>query len=393
MNGVRLNREWFDYSEGSRETKVNFVLDRLLALTNKNSITSIIIPNFLQRVFPRDSTHAVTVKWTQESKKLAGVLSQYPHLTHLDLSRNKLEWVQLLQIVTQRTPVQWRCTALTHLDLHSCDILDHGGLDYVARVLEQWQCEKLTYLNLAHNCSYNIFQNWAPILEPLTELRHLNLNTNFMKERSSTVAHGLRRCTTLTHLEMHDNHIGAKGMEILAPVLQGCPELTHLMLGNNQIGNAGADHLAGVFSTCTKLVHVHLGGGNGIYITALCALSVLAHLDVEFTQMEDGGAENLAEYLPQYTALTNLSIAGNAITEVGTRNLLPALSQCTKLVGLDMRSNWIRTAAEDLVNTCLQLATDKTKFELNINACDVPFEMIEEIHQRRRDTTLDLKCM
>ena len=424
LHTIQLSKLWLDYSEGSPETKVNFILDQLMKRTNKNSITSIIIPNCLQRVVPRFASRADRTPWTQESAKLASVLSQYPNLTHLDLSENNIHWIELLQIVTSSNPVSWECTSLTHLDLQSCDIFYNGGLDMVTRILAQWKCEKLTHLNLANNNIYNIFQTWTPLLQQFTELRHLNLNTNFMNERSSTVADGLSRCTTLTRLEMHDNHMQAEGMRSLAPVLQRCPELTHLMLGNNQIGNDGADHLAGVFSICTKLVHVHLGGGNRIEVTvqniflsslsrctlithldlsctilhvegtrllaqALCPLSVLADLNLDFTQMTDGGAQNLATYLPQYSALKKLGIAGNSITAAGTTHLIPAMLQCSKLMSLDIRANQIGTAAQDLVTTCLQLTNDSNKFELNISFNDLDWQFDQQLEHRCRGTQLD----
>jgi hypothetical protein len=225
---------------------------------------------------------------------------------------------------------------------------------------------------------------------------------------------------------MHDNHMQAQGMSSLAPVLKRCTELTHLMLGNNQIGNEGAEHLAGVFLKCTKLVHVHLGGGNRIEVTvqnnflsslsrctlithldlsytilsnaegtkllaqALCALSVLADLELSWSQMADTGAENLAIYIPQYSALTNLSLEGNSITAVGTTHLLPALSQCTKLLSLSMRANQIGTAAEQLVTTCSEWAKHKPKFKLEISFNNLDWDLVRKLEQQCRNTKLDL---
>ena len=57
-----------------------------------------------------------------------------------------------------------------------------------------------------------------------------------------------------------------------------------------------------------------------------------------------------------------------------------------------MRANDVRTAAEALVDTCLQLAADKTKFELDITLNDVVFETIQELQRRCANTTLDLAC-
>ena len=80
----------------------------------------------------------------------------------------------------------------------------------------------------------------------------------------STLEHVLGQCSSsIRHLSLSDNQIGAEGAGSLAGVLGQLPSLAHLNLDCNKIGEEGAGRLAEVLGQCSSLAHLDLSR-NGI---------------------------------------------------------------------------------------------------------------------------------
>lgn len=417
--GYRLNKVWWATHEGSDQTKVNFILDELLKKAPETTIQSIILPGMIRNE-----------SFREEAAKLATVLSHCPELTHLDLSRNNMDWWALTQQEDHWTEIPWRLTNLTHLDLNDCN-LNYAGLRIIDRILSQWNCAQLTHLNLKNNKLLGANGEWPTLLHKFTELRHLDLGMNYIGEgQMQCIEAGLRECTTLTHLDLSQNQLAPDGYQVLARVLLKFPGLTHLVLASTVLNDEGVGHLNPVFRQCTELLHLNISGNNihpetlpiffqdlsnctslthlnlsfgssydyelthgstGIIAHALCSFPVLAELNLGYAAMKAQGARELAGYLPQYTALTHLRVGGNNIGEEGTLALCEVLPQCKKLSSLDMSANQIGTHAHNIVDTCMKMPAASRKFELNLVNNDITEKRQQELTTRFHGTGLVVK--
>ena len=406
-----VNKVWWAACQDSLEKKQNFVLDQLSKQSERNIITSIIVPECL----PSNSIDA--------SKKLAEVLSHCPDLTHLDLSQNRIEWHQLYQAQNEWNSATWRCTSLTHLDLNHCSMF-YEGLRTLHRILAQWKCEKLAFLDLGGNKLLGA--DFKELLQQFTELRHLNLSTNCIDEnQTQKIAEGLNTCTTLTHLDLSANHFGVTGMQNLAPVLRQCSQLTHLVLSGTRLNTAGVQCLHGVLSGYRNLLHINLASNeikfadmSGLlnslqYCNALAYLNLswntfdcrdtnlLNDLSSHFPMLNDlhlagvgmgvEGVTNLAGHLSQYTALKHLDIGYNHFVASGALSLAEVLPRCNALLSLDVSCNAIGYAAQNLVDACLVLAAQKDKFELTLINNEILPSSEQRLLDQCRGTNLVLK--
>jgi Ran GTPase-activating protein (RanGAP) involved in mRNA processing and transport len=408
----RVNKVWWAASRDSQLDKENFILDKLLKRAQQMSIGSILVPECLKS------------RYRNEVEKLATALSHCPVLTWLDLSGNRIEWSELHQPENEWNRVKWRCTSLTHLDLKCCD-LHYEGLRWICKILAQWKCEKLTFLDISDNKLLNA--DWPPLLTQLTGLHHLNVSKNSIDNKQmSHIGEGLNMCTTLTHLDVSSNSFGEVGMQSLAPVLRRCTELTHLVLSTTKLFDEGVESLGGVLSGHTKMLHLNLCSiymtttglsnlfdslsncksltylnlsfnnlgveGTEIIANALLSFPMLCDLHLGATEMQSVGIRHLAGYLPRYRALKHLNIEWNSIGEEGTRALIQELPKCTTLRSLDMRGNHIKNEAQDLVTTCLEMATqNEYKFELTLIGNHINNNLFLDFKKKCRGTNLVLK--
>ena len=70
-------------------------------------------------------------------------------------------------------------------------------------------------------------------------------------KKAEKLAEVIGECSSLAHLNLNGNEIGAEGAERLAAVLGKCASLAHLDLGSNEIGD-GAGRLAAVLGQCAE---------------------------------------------------------------------------------------------------------------------------------------------
>jgi hypothetical protein len=115
----RVNKKWWNSVEGmglEEEVKKKFIFEQLNKRASLERIESLTMQGCLRSHF------------REEAQNLATVLSKCPHLTHLDLSNNRLEWMEMYQTENEWNQVKWRCSSLTHLDLHDCDLEKQGFL-------------------------------------------------------------------------------------------------------------------------------------------------------------------------------------------------------------------------------------------------------------------------
>ena len=96
----------------------------------------------------------------------------------------------------------------------------------------------------------------------LTELQKTNFRTKITEDiaKDTGVDKTGIAISTLAHLDLRWNKIGAEGAGRLAAVLGQCASLAHLDLHGNEIGAEGAGRLAEVLGKCASIAHLDLGG-------------------------------------------------------------------------------------------------------------------------------------
>lgn len=163
-------------------------------------------------------------------------------------------------------------------------------------------CSALTELELGNNNLQGLgMRHLVPVLTSLSSLRLLSLNTN--------------------------PRIGAQGVHILAQAGPGCPQLTSLDLQNVQMAAAPAP--------------ADMGHAMAAVLEAYASLQVLVAAS---NSIGDEGASRIAEVLGGNTALNQLDLSSNSITDAGALCFRDA-GAGSSLTMLDLNSNRISDRA------------------------------------------------
>ena len=173
----------------------------------------------------------------------------------------------------------------------------------------------------------------------------------------------LRVNSSLTSLNLFENHIGDEGANSLSEALRVNTSLTSLGLSTNSIGDEGANSLSEALRVNTSLTSLDLSansigdeGANSLS-EALRVNTSLTSLHLSANSIGDEGANSLSEALRVNTSLTSLELSLNCIGEEGAISLSEAIRVNTSITSLDLRWNFIgaegaNSLSEDLrVNT------------------------------------------
>ena len=136
-----------------------------------------------------------------------------------------------------------------------------AGLEERLRAIMSWCMIRSLELSYAALGPADIKSSLEQVLRQCSSsLAHLNLFRNQIgAEGAGKLAEVLGQCSSsLAHLNLSCNQIGAEGAGMLAGVLEQCSSLAHLDLSSNQIGAEGPEMLAGVLGQCLSLAHLDL---------------------------------------------------------------------------------------------------------------------------------------
>lgn len=109
----------------------------------------------------------------------------------------------------------------------------------------------------------------------------------------------IQKNTTLSHLDLTDNFLGAINLKPLAAAFKASKGLTSLKLGMNAITDAGIEELATFYENNNTITHLDLNTNNITktgamrLATALKECSSLMALDLGRNPISDEGAEAL----------------------------------------------------------------------------------------------------
>jgi len=246
---------------------------------------------------------------------------------------------------------------LIELELGGNCIQDRG-VTCLSQALLRCNATRLEHLRLSRNeITERGAVQLAQVLSHTVGIQELVLGSNRISDGGmSTLAHVLRDLPSLTYIDLRTNRVGSNGAEWLAELgkpsattKNGCDasknesiapihgtcclsSLTALDLGYNRLG-PGAKHLRVALGQCRELTDLDLAGnefgeeeGGMAAVCAVVGCSPrLATLRLGGTKMGDAGAGQLAVALEGVTALRNLSVNSNAISDRGISMLLAAL--------------------------------------------------------------------
>jgi len=171
-----------------------------------------------------------------------------------------------------------------------------------------------------------------------------SFNITTTDEERRYIVSFLSKMTALQHLDLSDNDINDKDVEILAPALGNMTALRTLSLGDNEIGNKGVEILAPALGKMTALKDLDLSD-NAIGIEGATALALalkdlnLKELDLSNNEIGNEGATALAPALGNMTRLRSVNLTDNNIGKEGATALVLALGKITALQFLDLSNN------------------------------------------------------
>ncbi|CAF3547885.1 unnamed protein product [Adineta steineri] len=175
--------------------------------------------------------------------------------------------------------------------------------------------------------------------------------------------------------------------------------LTSLDLSYSQIEDVGAEHLANVLQYNTTLTTLCLWNnkigdiGAEHLADALKHNTTLTTLDFKENEIGNDGAEYLADALRHNTTLNVLDLEYNQIGDVGVQHLADALQQNTVLASLNLTYNRLgHVGAEHLAVALRHNRTLTTLYLKNNEIEDAGTEHLADALQHNRTlTTLDLE--
>ncbi|CAF0728474.1 unnamed protein product [Adineta steineri] len=183
------------------------------------------------------------------------------------------------------------------------------------------------------------------------------------------------------------------------PAAYGEGTLTSLDLSYSQIEDVGAEHLANVLQYNTTLTTLCLWNnkigdiGAEHLADALKHNTTLTTLDFKENEIGNDGAEYLADALRHNTTLNVLDLEYNQIGDVGVQHLADALQQNTVLASLNLTYNRLgHVGAEHLAVALRHNRTLTTLYLKNNEIEDAGTEHLADALQHNRTlTTLDLE--
>lgn len=176
------------------------------------------------------------------------------------------------------------------------------------------------------NCGF-FMDLMLPLIKEIKTLQYLNLSNNnigfdptLSVECTVSVVElvDILQTIKLDTLNISNNYLGPKGLEILAKMLVNNTTLTSLNLAGNNIGSQGA-----------KIAEV------------ITQSLVLKELILSNNCIKQEEASFIAEAIPKCTSLTAIDLSSNIIGWEGVKNLIQVQSQNTTLTSLNLKHNRI----------------------------------------------------
>ena len=276
-----------------------------------------------------------------DCEALCELLKSSHSLQCLDIDQNNLSSESVASIITGLG----HNSSLTELSISNSHF-SMPNVDHLASVLkDHFKCT-LTNLELAdsHISSEGAVELAAALCKNTT-LQHLDLNHNPIGAHVKGVTAVVKMLVvnkTLTKLKLQECHICSEGAVELAAALCKNTTLQHLDLNHNPIGA----HVKGVTAVVKMLVvnktltrlelqECHISSEGAVELAAaLCKNSTLKHLDLDHNPIGVEGASSMSDMLQHNTSLEVLWLCDDSVGEEGVHQLINSLKHNQTLMDL-----------------------------------------------------------
>lgn len=176
------------------------------------------------------------------------------------------------------------------------------------------------------------------------------MGVNGMQE----LAPRLANCRQLNTVDLYNQDIGDMGLALLKDALASSKHLAVLRLNKNKLGYKADSSIASIMQTHAQTIRVldlewnNLDNGATYLITYMMpSYTALKEVILKHNRITDDGALNFARKLLQCPSLTRLDLSQNFITDAGALGFVPVLQQHGALTVLDLRYNEISVVGKD----------------------------------------------
>ena len=368
-----------------------------------------------------------------ECTEMLKCLTKYRHLTHLNLSGNRVgeAGINIVEIVENAE----LDSALQSLYLNNCSI----PTDLVQEILKSLKkCKKLTHLDLSGHSLRNAADQLLELINSFvadTTLKQLYLRNCSIPEKECTeMLQNLSEFRHLTHLDLSGNKIRKAGIHMVKAVIKlRCDSpLQSLCLRDCSIPTDTLQEILTSLKKCKQLTHLDLGGNNlennGDHLVELIkSFGVdpsLQQLYLSDCSMPERECTEMLQCLSEFQHLTHMNLSGNKVGKAGKyiveivknfrldsplqllylrncsitndtlQEILKCLKKCKKLTHLDLGWHKLEKNGGHLVELIKSFGVDAPLQQLYLQNCSIPegecTEMLKCLTKYRHLTHLNL---
>ncbi|XP_038682671.1 RAN GTPase-activating protein 1-like isoform X2 [Tripterygium wilfordii] len=222
----------------------------------------------------------------------------------------------------------------------------------------------LRYLNLSNNAlGEKGVRAFAELLKSQNNLEELYLmNDGISEEAARAVCELIPSTKKLKILQFHNNMTGDEGAVAISEIVKHSPALEDFRCSSTRVGEDGGIALAEALRMCSHLKRLDLrdnmfGVEAGVSLSkSLCAFAELSAVYLSYLNLEDVGAEALANALKESApSLEVLDMAGNDITAKGSSSLAACIAVKQFLTKLNLSENELKDEGAILIGKALEV--------------------------------------
>ena len=367
----------------------------------------------------------------KDCNEMLQYLSEFRHLTHLNLNGNRLGMAGIHTVEIMNT----LDSALQSLCLRNCSI-PNDTLREILKSLKK--CKQLTDLDLGGNNLENytghlieLFQSFG--VDPPLQCLYLP-NCSIQEKECTEMLECLSEFRNLTLLDLSGNRLGKAGIHIVKMVeragINSPLQLLHLR--DCSIPTDALREILKSLRKCKQLTHLDLGGHNlkddGKYLGELFKTTdvdpILQQLYLPNCSIQEKDCTEMFQCLSEFRHLSHLNLNGNKVGKAGIhivkmveragldsalkllclrncsipndtlREILKSLKKCKQLTHLDLGGNNLENYTGHLIEFFQSFGVDPPLQCLYLPNCSIQekecTEMLECLSEFRNLTLLDL---
>ncbi len=277
------------------------------------------------------------------------------------------------------------------VDLDEQNINDRDMRIVVKYTMIKSRCKRIRLRD--NNITYQGALILAEGLNHNLMLESLDLRNNYISDLGVEFLSFAIIHSNLKTLNLESNGITADGAEHLAFIIKNNRTLTELYLSKNHLGDRGMELLANALNDNKKnrldSINEEMSNESSIQVNP----STLQHLYLGQNDITDVGIEYLAEMLKTNRMLTWLWLSGNEIGDRGVELLAHTLAnQNLSLEWLFLNSNKSisDSSVDELINMLKRNHSLKTIYINNCNLSEMGKQKLQEFTKLKKDFDLEV---